>query len=90
MPYKDRSDILKMNVTSDSKKSDGQIRNFYAGKHVFLTGCTGFYGGLILEKLLRTCTEIGNVYIMTREKKGFSVQERMERFFKKDVSKLYS
>ncbi|XP_026668666.1 fatty acyl-CoA reductase wat-like [Ceratina calcarata] len=59
-----------MNVTSDSKKSDGQIRNFYARKHVFLTGCTGFDGSLILEKLLRTCTDIGNVYIMTREKKA--------------------
>ncbi|XP_026667100.1 putative fatty acyl-CoA reductase CG8306 [Ceratina calcarata] len=75
-----------MNMTSDSKKSDGQIRNFYAGKHVFLTGCTGFYGSLILEKLLRTCTEIGNVYIMTREKKNLSIQERTEEFFKDKVS----
>ncbi|XP_026674362.1 putative fatty acyl-CoA reductase CG8306 [Ceratina calcarata] len=82
--------MIQRKKPNNSKKSDGQIRNFYAGKHIFLTGCTGFYGSFILEKLLRTCTEIGNVYIMTREKKGFSVQERMERFFKKDVSKLYS
>lgn len=31
------------------------IKEFYAGKNVLLSGCTGFLGKVVLEKLLRTC-----------------------------------
>ena len=36
-----------------------EIKKFYAGKKVLLSGCTGFLGKVILEKLLRSCPEIG-------------------------------
>lgn len=71
---------------NSGKNCDSQIREFYAGKRVLLTGCTGFLGTVALEKILRTCREIGKIYIMIRPKKGLSVEERLKEFFKNDVS----
>ena len=31
-----------------------KIKEFYANKTIFLTGCTGFIGKVMLEKILRT------------------------------------
>lgn len=37
----------------DSGQILSPIKDFYCGKNVFLTGCTGVVGEVILEKLLR-------------------------------------
>lgn len=55
------------------------IARFYQGKSVFLTGGTGFIGKVILEKLLRSCPDIKNLYFMIRPKRGKSCQERLEK-----------
>ncbi|XP_037298402.1 putative fatty acyl-CoA reductase CG5065 isoform X2 [Manduca sexta] len=52
------------------------VADFYAGRSVFLTGVSGFLGKVILEKLLYSCKHINNVYVMIREKKGVSAEER--------------
>ncbi|XP_017765353.1 PREDICTED: fatty acyl-CoA reductase 1-like, partial [Eufriesea mexicana] len=70
---------------SSANNCNGQIRQFYAGKHVLLTGCTGFLGTVAVEKILRTCKEISKLYIMIRQKKGKSVEERINHFFKNDI-----
>ncbi|XP_017755995.1 PREDICTED: fatty acyl-CoA reductase 1-like [Eufriesea mexicana] len=70
---------------SSAKNCNGQIRQFYAGKRVLLTGCTGFLGTVAVEKILRTCKEISKLYIMVRQKKGISVEERLNHFFKNDI-----
>lgn len=46
-----------------------EIKSFYAGKNVLLSGCTGFLGKVILEKLLRSCPDIGQIFILLRGKK---------------------
>ncbi|XP_017793591.1 PREDICTED: fatty acyl-CoA reductase 1-like [Habropoda laboriosa] len=61
---------------------DSQIRKFYAGKCIFLTGCIGFLGSVILEKILRTCVDIGKVYVMIRPKKGMSMEDRVKERFR--------
>lgn len=35
-------------------------------------------GKALVEKLLRSCEEIGTVYLLVREKKGKTTQERMD------------
>jgi len=46
------------------------IREFYAGRSVFITGATGFMGKVLTEKLLRSCPEINTIYLLTRGKRG--------------------
>nr|XP_033205679.1 fatty acyl-CoA reductase wat-like [Bombus vancouverensis nearcticus] len=71
---------------SEEKKNCGsQIRRFYAGKQILLTGCTGYLGTIILEKILRTCTEISKIYVMIREKKNMEVKERLEKCFANNI-----
>lgn len=80
-----------MNVKSDrwqleEKNSNGQIRQFYAGKRILLSGATGFFGTYILEKLLRTCLEIDKIYVLIRPKKNMSIKERLKNYFDNTVS----
>ncbi|KAJ1522474.1 hypothetical protein ONE63_001664 [Megalurothrips usitatus] len=48
-----------------------------SGKHIFVTGASGFMGKVLLEKLLRSCPEVGCVYLLMRPKRGVSVAERL-------------
>jgi len=59
----------------------GSVANFYEGKNVFLTGGTGFIGKVIVEKLLRGCANIKNIYLLVRPKKGASCEERIQKMF---------
>lgn len=75
-------------LSEEKKKHGSQIRRFYAGKQILLTGCTGYLGIIILEKILRTCTEISKIYVMIREKKDIGVKDRLEKCFASNVSKV--
>lgn len=55
------------------------IKQFYAGKTIFLTGTTGFVGKVVLEKLIRSLPEIKKIFVMVRAKKNVSVRERFEK-----------
>lgn len=60
-----------------SSTAGSRIREFYGNKSVFLTGATGFLGKMILLKLLKSCPEISNVYVLIREKKEATAAERL-------------
>ena len=62
------------------------IPEFYSSKSVFVTGSTGFIGKVLLEKLLRSCPNIGNIYILVRPKKGLDINARVKEMFKSQVS----
>ena|SRR5581483_4928226 len=53
------------------------IANFYKSKSVLITGGTGLCGKFIIWKLINSCPEIEKVYVLIREKKGLSIQERL-------------
>ncbi|XP_017780621.1 PREDICTED: fatty acyl-CoA reductase 1-like [Nicrophorus vespilloides] len=53
------------------------IPEFYRGKTVFVTGGSGFIGKVLIEKLLRSCPDIGNIYILLRPKKNVSPKTRI-------------
>lgn len=54
------------------------IRNTLAGRHILLTGASGFLGKVWLTIILRHLPEVGRVYVLLRGK-GRPVRERFER-----------
>lgn len=53
-----------------------------------IAGATGFIGTTLLEKLLRSCDEIGDIYLLLRPKKNVRAQERLASIFRNLVSKI--
>lgn len=66
------------------EKSD--VSECFADQTIFLTGGTGFLGKVLIEKLLRVCNDLKKIYILTRPKKGKSVDERYKELFDLPVS----
>lgn len=72
--------ILVRNSTGERKKtpvvSSGAMTSgiareqleFWRGKNLLITGCCGFLGKLVVEKILRCLPEVGTVYLLIREK----------------------
>ncbi|CAB0020485.1 unnamed protein product, partial [Nesidiocoris tenuis] len=58
-----------------------QIKDFYKGKNIFLTGGSGFVGVCLIEKLIR-CTEVNKIYLLLRPKKGKAASERLDELEK--------
>lgn len=54
------------------------VAEFYKGRSVFITGATGFMGKVLVEKLLRSCPEIGSLYLLMRPSKGKDAATRLK------------
>ena len=70
-------------MTTDPAKS---IPAFYAGQSIFLTGATGFLGKVFIEKVLRSCPDVREIFLLMRPKKGLSVNKRLEKILNLPVS----
>lgn len=55
------------------------IREFMAGKVIFVTGGTGFMGKVLLEKLLRDCGDVKSIYVLLRSKDKAQLYDKMEK-----------
>ncbi len=55
------------------------MKDFYKGKTILLTGCTGFLGKVILEKLMRSCPDIKKIFIMSRAKRNMEPMARLKQ-----------
>jgi len=42
-----------------------------------ITGCTGFLGKVILEKIMRSCSEFNKIFIMVRPKRKINPMDRV-------------
>ena len=62
------------------------ITEFYTNKNIFITGATGFMGKCLLEKLLRSIPGEGKIFVLVRQKKGKSSQERVQDLTSTKVS----
>lgn len=61
------------------------IPEFYAGREIFITGGSGFMGKALIEKLLYSCPEVGNIYVLLRQKKGKGIEDRLASLKKESV-----
>lgn len=64
---------------------ESSIVEFYNGKTVFITGATGFMGKVLVEKLLRSCPGVDQLYLLMRPSKGKDVSSRLKEFIENQV-----
>lgn len=62
-------------------KETSEIARYYNGKNIFITGATGFLGKVLIEKLLRSCSNVKAIYVLIRSKKGKDSRERLNELF---------
>ena len=55
------------------------LKEFYKGKGVLITGGTGFIGKVIIEKMLHDLPEVGQIYMLVRKKKGVTGVDRIKK-----------
>ncbi|CAH1259082.1 FAR1 [Branchiostoma lanceolatum] len=55
------------------------ISDFYKDKNVLITGATGFLGKVVIEKLLRSCSEMEGIYMLIRPLKNEAPQDRLDK-----------
>ncbi|XP_074041929.1 putative fatty acyl-CoA reductase CG5065 isoform X3 [Leptinotarsa decemlineata] len=53
------------------------IPQYFSGKSIFITGGSGFLGRVLIEKLLRSCPDLKNIYMVLRPKRNRSIEERI-------------
>ncbi|XP_025268577.1 putative fatty acyl-CoA reductase CG5065 [Camponotus floridanus] len=71
-----------MIIISAMNESKSEIQSFYKNKTIFITGATGFMGKVLIEKLLYSCSDLNKIYILMRDKKDHSCDNRLEDMFK--------
>lgn len=54
------------------------IQDFFKGRNVLVTGATGFMGKVLIEKLVRSCPDIGKICLLVRNKKGKDTNSRIK------------
>ncbi|KAJ9587815.1 hypothetical protein L9F63_018739 [Diploptera punctata] len=57
------------------------IQESFRGSTILVTGATGFLGQLMVEKLLRTCSNLDMIYVLVRPKKGKNEEDRLKQIF---------
>lgn len=62
------------------------VQEFYKGKTIFITGGSGFMGKVLVEKLLYACSDVKELILLMRPKRGKSASQRVEDFSKIPVS----
>lgn len=62
------------------------INELLADSTIFLTGVTGFIGGILLERILKTCPGPKKVYVLVRNKFGHDPSDRVKQILSSAVS----
>lgn len=78
--------MLELDISTRQKMELNLTQQFYAGKTIFITGGSGFMGKVMVEKLLYSCSDVKEIIMLMRPKRGMPVTERLNNFFKLPVS----
>ena len=71
---------LPLSVASQTAEAMdcSHIGEFYRSRSVLVTGGTGFMGKVLIEKLLRSCAEIHQIFVLVRTKPGGKIEDRIQ------------
>lgn len=75
---------IAMNADNSSR-----IAEWYRDRSILITGGTGFMGKVLIEKLLRACPNIKNIYLLVRTKRGQEPRERIDDMIQLPVSMFF-
>jgi len=67
-----------------------RVAECFKGKCIFITGGTGFVGKVLVEKMLRDCSQLDKIYLLVRPKKGKEPSTRVDELFESPVSRKIS
>ena len=62
------------------------VQQFYKSKTIFITGGSGFMGKVLIEKLLYSCSDVKELIVLMRPKRGKTISQRRDAFAKLPVS----
>nr|ADI82779.1 fatty-acyl CoA reductase 6 [Ostrinia nubilalis] len=62
-----------------------QIPQFYAGRSIFITGATGFMGKVLVERLLTTCPDVDQLFLLMRTKRDVGPEKRLQQLKESQV-----
>lgn len=62
-----------------------EIAQFFYGRSVFVTGCTGLMGKVLVWKLLQSCPGVKKIFVLIRSKRGKSALLRYQEIIKAPV-----
>lgn len=68
-----------------SANNSTNIQRFFHSKNLLITGSSGFVGKVLLEKLLRSCPNVGTIYVLLRPKHNTELRRRVEDIFKTQI-----
>ncbi|CAG9802080.1 unnamed protein product [Chironomus riparius] len=63
-------------------KELNSVQKFYKDKTIFITGASGFMGKVLIEKLLYSCSDLKEIIILMRPKRGKTAKQRVDEFSK--------
>ena len=62
----------------DMSTSTFKVKPYYTDKSILITGCTGYLAKIILEKIIRSCSDFKKIYVLMRVKQGVTLEARLE------------
>ncbi|CAL1681384.1 unnamed protein product [Lasius platythorax] len=64
------------------------IPDWFSNKNILITGGTGFMGKVLISKLLLSCPDIGDIFLLIRKKKGVDSQARLHLILQQEPFKI--
>lgn len=62
-----------------------EIQQIYKDQTILIFGATGFIGKVVIEKLLRSCSDIKVIYILIRPKWKKTINQRVDELLNSSV-----